>query len=82
MYQTPQATQTVPHVTSSQLTLLGINLGPTIVTPLLNIVLNPIVDEVNNQLTNQVSPLLGLNLAGADLTVLHTPTCTKPRLRG
>jgi len=82
MFATPQVPQPVPHVTSSQLTLLGINLGPTIVTPLLDVVLNPIVDKVNNELTNVVSPLLGLNLAGADLTVLPTPTCTKPRLRG
>ncbi|HSV40923.1 MAG TPA: hypothetical protein VLI04_19330, partial [Nocardioidaceae bacterium] len=82
MFKTPQGTQTVPNVTASQVSLLGIPLGGTIVTPLLNTVLNPIVGAVNTMLTNVVNPVLGLNLAGADLFVVPTATCAKPALRG
>lgn len=82
MFRTPQGTQTLPGVTTNQLSLLGINLAGTILTPLLNTVLNPIINQVNTLVTDVTNPILGLNLAGADLTVIPEATCGKPSLVG
>jgi uncharacterized membrane protein len=80
-YKTPQGANTLSQLTSSDLSVWDISLGG-LLSPVLTTVLNPIITQVNSLLTNTVSPILGLNLAGADLFVYPEATCGRPTLKG
>lgn len=56
-------------------------LNPLIST-LLSSVLNPLVATLQTALVNPLAQLLGLQLGGADVYALRTPTCSGPRLVG
>lgn len=81
-FQTPGGTGSLglANVSSAQLSLLGINLGivGSLIVPVINAALTPIVSLLNNT----ISPLLGLRLGNADIFIEPTPTCVDPSLVG
>lgn len=87
----PSKTQSV-RLLGGLLGLPGIELGPivTVLNPVLSAVtssivtpiVTPIVNSVNSLLLNQLAPMLGLKLGGADLYLLPRPNCSTPALRG
>lgn len=80
-YQTPQTPASLPQVSSTDLSLLGLNLGG-ILDPVLNQLLNPLLNRINSMIVNQLAAALGLRIAGIDLFAVKTPTCAEPRLVG
>ncbi|MFA6577281.1 MAG: hypothetical protein WCS84_17790, partial [Nocardioides sp.] len=73
------------HVDTSGLTVLGIPLGTVtdwIVSPLLSMVLNPLVQALDATLLSPLLEALGVNVAGADYKAVPKADCGIPVLRG
>lgn len=63
--------------------LLGVLTLPlgSILTPVTNLILNPLISGLNSQLLTPLTDLLGINLAGADVFPVEPyPTCDNPSL--
>ncbi|WP_232677824.1 hypothetical protein [Nocardioides sp. R-C-SC26] len=68
-------------------TLLGVPVAlpvpiGSIVGPVLNTIVNPLVQGVDRLLLGPLTGLLGLNVAGADVYGVASPECSGPILRG
>ncbi|MCW2858115.1 MAG: putative transrane protein [Marmoricola sp.] len=81
-YKTPQTVTPLPSFTANA-GLLGLPLG-TLLSPLVNNILNPLVTSLNSLIVNVLSPALGLQVAGVDLFSIAAPppTCSAPKLVG
>lgn len=80
-FRTPQTPTSLPAVTSTQLSLLGISLGG-LLSPVLNTVLNPLITAINTMVVSVLAPALGLRIAGVDLFGVRLPSCRSPKLSG
>ncbi|WP_435744659.1 pilus assembly protein TadG-related protein [Nocardioides sp. SYSU DS0663] len=72
-------------VDTSGLTLLGIPLGiltDGLISPLLSVVVNPLIQGLDAALLTPVLRALGSDLAGAKIYAKPTPSCGEPRLVG
>lgn len=58
-----------------------LNLASPVLTSRVDPLLNPLIDKLNLKL-DQLTTGLGINVAGADVYGLPTPTCQNPVLRG
>ncbi len=70
----------IPQVSAAQLSALGINLGA--VGSLVVAVVNPALQALSGVITNVLTPLLGLRIAGVDVFPVRTATCLNPSLVG
>ena len=66
----------IPQVSTAQLSALGINLGA--VGGLVVAVVNPALQALSGVITNVLTPLLGLRVAGVDLFPVREATCRTP----
>lgn len=72
-------------VRTNGLSVLGLPLGTvldTIVSPLLTVVVNPLVQGLDKLVLAPVLASLGLQVSGADVFAMPEPRCATPALRG
>lgn len=77
----------LPHlfVNTSDLDVLGLPLGlglNAVLSPLLNIVVNPLLQALDTVLLAPLLNTLGLDVSGADVYLRRQPVCALPRLVG
>lgn len=73
------------HIDTSKLRLLGIPLGILtnwVLDPLLDIVINPLIQSLDSVLLTPLLRELGLSLSGADVYAKPVPVCDVPHLVG
>lgn len=69
------------HLTDPLNTVFNSVLSP-ITSTIVSSILNPLVQALQEQLVKPLADLLGLQLGGADVFAVPTPTCGAPRLVG
>lgn len=75
----------VLHVNTSQLKVLNLPIGALlswVLNPILDLLINPLLQGLDKFVLSPLLQTLGLQVSGADVFVLREPNCGTPALRG